>query len=1592
MQLPVGIRQDIGDVSVTIAIAEARLMATHAEVDILVEIDFPDTHEDPIFVARGVGWSRSGGFSGNIDLDLVADWGINIAKDKSRLILRKTMGSREGTYVTINCGGFVGGRIEASLVLSRDWVVPVRDNEILRTPPGYDLRTYNPDDRVHADFVIDVSREGGWLFETQINDPFIFKDKEQVEITVGQVAIDFSDELNPTEFDVPQNYRSPHVTDTEVYTTWRGMYLRGLQVRIPKEYRKDSSEALTIQAPYLIIDRTGVTTHLKAQGVLPLGEKTADKWAFSVDSFELKLTQNTFEAAHLSGVIGVPMLAAAAQDCGSRVSLTRGPGRLRREDCLAYHAGMSTAGFNFSVRTTTSYCAGVWGADVVVEPNSRVDLESYPGGLRASALLNASLVINAEVSDKVQFTMDSLSVDSLILRNYGQKFTAGTWGFPRNITARLSTFEVGFRNITLVTDSLQTGSNGSVDPSSVMALRFAAFLTVDRDRQFQFASEGVFNLKGHLQETEKGEERWAFRDFGVEAFYIEASTPAFEVEATLAWYKNDVEWGTGFYGSGRLLINDLNIEVAAVAQFGTKNNDLSVDERYWFVDVMTRFGTGIPIIPEALDLKAIGGGVYRNMSRATPLQQALASPNDSQITLAQSSVATAAATQSPLTGLLGVSTSGIEYKVDFENRFGAFLQLVVAGAQNEEAFSVNARLELEVRDTSGWSIALDGNITISGPVNYDNDPLKTEGVGIFVRMAYIKSPSYEGFRAAADVYVNVDEGTIKGQSSAPKKNNDEGKRRLYVANSLGYAGNISLEFSDQQWYIHVGYPPTQTDDRRIGLAITVPILGQATLKGYFCIGENIPPIPPLPRNVSRLTGDMDMSRDFGQYETASGFAFGGYIGLRSVDELVITYWDLTAEFSFDINLRNYGEATCSGRDGGVGIDGWYAAGQSAVYLAGEIGVKTPKFLGNRRVPVVDMELAAVLQLKGPNPIYARGVVAGRFRVLRVFRGSFRAEAEFGDRCILRGPDGGDPFSEMDLVISMSPDSAATDVSPSASVSAALILPLDEATDMGDYHYQSHLVRATLTEVGNNQPVTGTLAADSSSYSVTFEPDDFLKGATEYEFEIAVELDRREPDATRFGGPPVKTETKRVRFITGPDLLCIPESNVRYSYPLDGQANFHVDEFPVSFMRIERVQPNLMEDVTAVYLAANGVRTVADVTFNPSDETYRWETPDLSTNEVYELSLVQHYQPPVTTSRGGDQPDGTVRPGQPDGSSPSMPNGDSSGELRTGFGAGGGGPNGDYFLYPTDEVVNASAPPDAANKVLLVRYFRTSRYPTLEEKLDYVFADTDLSRIQGTLGTRFDELESFDTFDIRGQQLGDQPLIELEVLPTETYGTQPTINTIYDNIPVNGAQMMYNGDGWDELISDRPYNEVNLTAGAARISERDHVDNGNTERRNGGSLLLGYPVKLRSLMDSILHQATQTIYGTALGARRAVAKQNSNGETLVVETEGSANDGEGGASNTTEMTEEDYDMLLYQNCFPQAVSADSETAVTEDLVLDDLSPVPAGCIIPRELIELYRLSRRGGSPNYRNTSYPIRFRYVMPDGTAVSEITKTFRYE
>ena len=1416
--LPLGIRQDFGGFTAYLAIGEARLLATHAEVDVYVGLDLPSTDQDPIFMAKGVKWSRQGGFSGVLDLELIADWGIDMQAGRSRLILHQTNpnNAAEGCRVAITCEGLTSAQLDVSVLLSRDWVVPVVGGEPLLDPNLNDDVDPYSNARVHTNFFVNLTDGEGFFGEATVSTPFAFRSKEDVIISTERIVVDLSSTMNAGDMYFPKGYSNPFVTPVgegqnlsyQVDSRWEGLYIQGVSVQLPENMRRDGAPPVEVGAPYVIIDQTGLSAHLYADNLLPLGEKTVEGWAFSVDAVDLKLLHNTFQKAQIQGLINVPLLANAAANCGGGSQ----PGdQITPEDCLSYLAVIQPGAYHFSVESNQDYCIPVFQAgEVVIEENSRVDLAYVNREFSAAATLHGSISVDAQIGDG-GLSVQGLSFDDLVLYTDAPYFNAGTWDFPEEITATYKSFELGFRNIHMAKDS------ANLDEPGKCQLFFQAYVSFDGS--FDLDATGAFRILGELEQRPESS-HWRYRRVKLDAFSIYASTSAFTVGAALAWYGqdgDDPEWGSGFYGYGELVLHSVGpAGFAAVAQFGEKDG-----EKYFLVDVMAVVDGANILVAPGLYLGAIGGGIYKNMT-ANPAFMDMDEDGDAAFN--DISAAVNAANDpggSALTGIIGRSLSNKQYVVS-SGGFGLFVQMVFV-APNPYAYSITGLLELEINQHNGWSASIQCAAQVMAEPNYTGNLRIEEGVGVYARIEVIKTQDELSFEATAEVFINVAGGRLRGINARQLPNDPD--RSRYVG-ADGFAGGIYLKFSTAEWYYYVGKP---------NAPLGVEILGLGSW-AYFCVGSNVPPMPPLPANVIELAGDIDMSRDLAQFQNAAGFAFGAGIEMASDGNFLIFYYDVFAGVGFDINIRNYGDAVCldDGPNGpAIGVNGWYAAGQAWAYVEGSIGIDVKIFLVQVRKEILSAGVAAVLQLKGPNPTTGRGTVAGRYSILGgMIRGRFRIDATFGDNCTIVGRDGDDPFESLNVLAGANIEDGAVDVDPATIPSMFTTLPFTTPVDMNETEYRLRLIRRELKNLTSGEVVDQGSYVRADEYGFEADLNTFLLGETEYRWFGHVKVEKK----NGYSWDEVKTEQLTVNFTTAPTEDIIPENNVALAYPYDGMTNLYTREYERGKIDLHRGQPGTVDDLTLVWRTSSGRTSTSPVTVG-SDRYLSFDIPaSLRRDEVYQLDLVKNY---ASGSGGG-------KPGNP-GDDPHQGNSSAT-----------QGPAGSLDAF----VTLPPLPTFFSGTVVYTAYIRTSQFRTFEEKIAAATDNlTNTGGPDGMPGTLISGMETFGPDEILYQDMRDGPTVTVEVADDNSGWPGQVVSNILPDEPVEIGGTVYldsrQNPGYVTFSNitlyrgqDRVYFQSDTNAIAPAVGAGHFASGSYPSEMSGQHFALPYPKEIKEALESL----------------------------------------------------------------------------------------------------------------------------------------------
>ena len=1066
----------------------------------------------------------------------------------------------------------------------------------------------------------------------------------------------------------PTGYRHPFVDPNTLMADerWEGVFMENIAVTLPDKFHPEDRTGFGVGAKHLIADQTGLSAEMYATGLVGLGDRKVNQWAFTVDTFSVRLLHNTFEEARLDGLINVPLLGAKA-NCGAPVP-ENAP--LIREDCLSYTGTIRPGAFSLGLRLNRDYCIPVLKTNLlVIAENSSVQLDYAQGELTAEATLHGSISIDMQAAGgEVAFTMDNLGFRNLTVRTTPPYLSPGIWSAPTGASAKLFAFDIGFEGIRMAEDSLQSNDGRNCQ------LYFEAFTSFDSE--FDVDARGVFRMLGTLEDTPNGQ-RYRYSNFKVDGFRLKASTSSFYIDARFAFYGQDTpdpEWGSGFYGGGTLVVSAFpqgDVGVGAIAQFGSKDGTI-----YFMIDVAAiTAGLHIPVLP-GLELGAIGGGFYFNMGAAETFNDMV--DGDAELASRMTKVDNERAARTPersrFNGILGRGLSNKPY--EFRPRsFGLFAQVVLV-APNPEAYSITGRLELAINLSHGAQFSLQASAQAFATPNYTGNLYIDEGVGIFAEIAVGYNNELGFFyRALAEVYINIGEGDARIQGINSVSTNAPARSEFVGGD--GYAGGLDLQMTTRQgWHFLLGTP-----DERLGLKIPAT---SSSASAYLCVGNNIPPIPDVPPDIAAIVGDVNLRRDLGALESASGFAFGADVRLAgSGRALSIFEYNFWAQIGFDISIRNYGDAVCADDPTGptVGVNGWYAAGQVYAGIGGSLSVAG--------FNVAEAGIAAVLQLTGPRPTMARGVVAGYYRVFGGKRRDFRFEAKFGDTCPIVGRGGDHAYASLDVIVRTTVADGEEGVATSVIPGATLAAPIRSAVEFGDDRYWVSVTKNELWKVGDDsRPVARHAIGTAGASEIMANVGDYLEPNTTYRYELELSVTKNNQRIDARG-----TDTTII-FTTGDVDYTFDLANLDYSYPEQGMVNTYYEEYEGGKIVTNRAMTGVDDDLYVVFTSADGWRR--DVPVTRFNKEFRFDFPSgLSANTIYRLDFVRRTA--IVTNGGGG---GTNPPNFPDGGQ--LP-------VQSPVDLPGGGdafhaslPN--YRLTTQDDLLHSL-------------FFRTSQYATFSEKVD-----------------------------------------------------------------------------------------------------------------------------------------------------------------------------------------------------------------------------------------------------------------------------------
>lgn len=1132
---------------------------------------------------------------------------------------------------------------------------------------------------------------------------------EGTTFRLNTAVFDFSDLRNDEA--MPGGYLSKYYNENP--NLWRGVYINTLEVVLPKAFeKKNNDNRIAFGATDLIIDGQGVTGKFTGDNIFTLEEGSASGWDFSLDHFLLDIEVNKLKAGEFSGEIVLPV---------SEV------------DKVKYTAIIQPDEYSLRVESTKDISFDVWSANVTLAKESYIEMKVKDDKFRPKANLSGSVSIISGL-DKEQNTSSGsqdntvdfkgIVFEEMVLQTESPKFSVAYFGYRGEM--KLASFPLTINEIGLRTPS---------ENKAELVFDFNINLTSEGDGGNGGGAK--LAIKGVLEES-GGRDHWKYDGIDLERIFIQMEVAGMELKGAIFIFEDDEIYGTGFAGAvGAKFTTGMSLEVEAKALFGR-----TPDFRYWFADASVTLPQGIPIFT-GFALNKFGGGFYNRMKMAGVTNQANAAYNQ-----------------------IGASLSGVIYEPYDQNGFGMKASVGIITQNSEELFHATVEFGISFLRSGGLQeIYLKGHGELLADLPIDYYEQITDQLGYLADALDIPAQSPTA-AISADVFIGFDFVNDVFHSTA----------ELYVNFGVlkgvgpnGRAGWMDFYVGPDEWHILVGTP-----NDPLGVALDLGILKMRS-ESYFMTGDNIPGSPPPPDIVANILGvdvsELDYTRDLNMLEGGKGMAFGANWSMTTGDlRFLIFYARFDAGIGFDIMIKDYGEAHCKGSSEQIGLNGWYANGQSYAYLQGEVGLKFKLFGRKKKITIFAGGGALLMQARLPNPVWLRGYLGGNYNLLGgLIKGRFRFKVELGEKCDIIG---GSALDGIVVIGNMSPKEGATDVDVFAAPQVPFNLQINKVfelpDDTGDRKYRILMDKFEVTKDG--QPIVGEIEWNTNNDVAVFysheilPPNTSLKAYVQLHFEEYVNGKWE----TIMDEGKVSIESKEVNFTTGEAPETIPMSNIAFMYPTVNQKNFFTKEYSKGYVNLKRGQSYLFDAVpnwgkTMAMSTSTGTMMSKSFGYSAAKKQITFNIPEgISTQTNYNVKI-------KLVPEESDISDNVK-----DSYSTQKLGGDESGnevEIKS---------------RTAEEVIIKGE-----ERELLAFDFETSQYTTFDKKMNAMKRNKDLYEHVTypyglTLLTAIDPLEPFDLVELVGNKYsGNKPLIVARAILDNSYYQNEIYPLLYQNYPIEG---------------------------------------------------------------------------------------------------------------------------------------------------------------------------------------------------------------
>ena len=872
-----------------------------------------------------------------------------------------------------------------------------------------------------------------WTADISIED-FKLKDYPDFTFEVKKATYDHSAKIDPPGY--KKVIKEIKEKDKKFTTdeTFTGLFFEEIEFGLPNYFTGSKADKpFKFAAMNAFYDSEGFTFALGKSNIIDVNTGKLGGWAFSLDTIQMLIIQNSFREGSMNGKIKLPLNEdESAMKYSSVLSYNKG-GKMKYEFNV-----IPTISYNFlrvfkASIDKTSYIS------IKVEDKNDENEVTIKANLNGELSASASLG-NDQDSDEKDFKLELVKFKKMSISNRDEKgkpdfnFDAGDWGLGWGVDIPKEeekadksksnndkksegkvlafSFKLGKPDIKFLKDDkkitkaeldkysylsgkTKTDLVAAVEKGTVISKRLRIALPINIDigggdnTMTSATATPAFDFNIAFDYSFKATPAMYNYDFKFAEIGVKGKYGPVEIEGKLNIYEDDPTYGEGIRGAAKCKF-PMDIMASATVQFGEVNKI-----NYFYVDGALNLGD-VASLPIAypIALTGFGGGVWKNMVTENDKNFKVKIPEVSKDNKGNQIFKEASETEFKNLTKVGATVTGLKY---------------VPVKSGESAFGLRGEIYLAADKSAGGSRMINGILSIA---------------------ASTKNSKFEEIRLEGTLNAIGDgkNSHVVSTKALIKYNHPSRQFALDVAvkaNILGDFGKFNIPFllyvdgREKKWTLGLGQPNYEDEDKCIsfkaGFDFAV-IKSKLWAQGYILGGNDLGKfqMPDLPKKVLEV---LNVSREKPMPPSDRGFMMGMRVGLDFNFEFGPLYALLNTEIGLDLAVMDRAGMICSNGDKIGGINGYYANGQIYGYLHGDIGVQLKFFGKKRRFSLVTVTAGATMKGGLIDPTWMKGVVGVKGSILGgLIKFNTNAKFSVGRKCEILG----DPLKDLVIVESVSP--------------------------------------------------------------------------------------------------------------------------------------------------------------------------------------------------------------------------------------------------------------------------------------------------------------------------------------------------------------------------------------------------------------------------------------------------------------------------------------------------------------------------------------------------------------------------------------------